>query len=69
MNTDGNLYFTRVLPFKENSKYTSAILFIFQRDNSLESNLLNSKSVDFTRSSKYEIRVHGSETINQSMYW
>ena len=33
MNTYGNLYFTTVLPFKENSKYTSAILFIFQRDN------------------------------------
>ena len=33
-----------------------------------ESNRLNSKSLDFTSSSKYERRVHGSETSNQSMY-
>ena len=31
----------------------------------IESNLLNSKSFDFTSSSKYERRVHGTETINQ----
>ena len=35
----------------------------------IESNLLNSQSLDFTSSSKYERRVHGSETINQSMHW
>ena len=35
----------------------------------IESNLLNSKSLDLTSSSKYERRVHNSETINQSMYW
>ena len=35
----------------------------------IESNRFNSKSVDFTISSKYERRVHGSETSNQSMYW
>ena len=34
MNTYGNLYVTRVLPIKENSKYTSAILFMLQKDNS-----------------------------------
>ena len=56
------LYFTRVLRFKENSKYTSAILFILQSH--IESNLFNSKSLDFTSSPKYERRVHGSETIN-----
>ena len=35
----------------------------------IESNLLNSKSLDFTSSSKCEGRVHGNETINQSMHW
>ena len=30
----------------------------------IESNHLNSKSLDFTSSSKYERRVHGSETSN-----
>ena len=41
----------------------------FKRTIAIKSNLLNSKSLDFTSSSKYERRVHGSETINQSMYW
>ena len=40
MSTYGNLYFRRVPPFQEDSKYTSAILFIFQRDNTIESNRL-----------------------------
>ena len=34
----------------------------------IESNLHNFKSLDFTSSSKYERRVYGSETINQSMF-
>ena len=41
----------------------------FKGIRAIESNLLNSKSLDFTSSSKYERRVHGGETINQSMYW
>ena len=35
----------------------------------IESNLLNSKNLDFKSRSQYERRVHGSETINQSTYW
>ena len=31
----------------------------------IESNLLNSKSLEFTNSSKYERTVHGTETIDQ----
>ena len=31
----------------------------------IESDLLNSKSLDFTSSSRYEIRIHGGEPLNQ----
>ena len=42
----------------------------FKRIIAIESNLLNSKSLDFTNSSKYKRIVHGSEPlINQSMFW
>ena len=41
----------------------------FKKIIAIESNRLNSKSLDFANSSKYETRVHGSETSNQSMYW
>ena len=40
-------YHVRVPSFEENSKYTSAILFIFQEKIAIESNRLRSKSLDF----------------------
>ena len=43
MNTYGNLYFTRVLSFKENSKYTSAIYSYFKGIIAIESNFLTTR--------------------------
>ena len=69
MSTYGNLYFRRVPPFKKSQNIFQQFYSYFKEIVAVESNRLNSKSLDFTSSSKYERRVHGSGTSNQSMYW
>ena len=59
MNTYGNLYFTR-LPLKKTQNILQQFYSYFKGIIAIESNLLNSKSLDFTSSTKYEGRVHGS---------
>ena len=62
MNTYGNLYFARVLLLSILHQFYSHFKGII----AIESNLLNSKSLDFTSSSKYERMVHGGKPlINQ----
>ena len=66
MDTYCNLYFTRVLLLKKIQNILQQFYSYFKGIIAIESNLLNSWSLDFTSSSKYERRVHGGEPlINQ----
>ena len=59
MNTYGNLYFTRCCLLKKLQNILQQFYSYFKGIIAIESNLLNSKSFDFTSSSKYERRIHG----------
>ena len=63
MNTYGNLYFTRVLLLKKIQNILQQFYLYFKVIIAIESNFLNSKSLNFTSSSEYERRVHGSEPL------